>query len=76
MLCFVEQFNQCDRVTQASIPEALVRSASLIIGPVAAQELKRSIEQNIFKVPHDSTISRSRLKMDASQTQIVGVCDS
>ena len=38
----------------------------MILGPVAADKLKERVESGQFKLPHESTISRARLKMDAS----------
>ena len=56
--------------SKACIPEALIRSASLIIGPFAAERLKDDIQAKRFKLPHESTISRTRLKLDVARLQL------
>lgn len=48
----------------AMLPESLVRSCSIILGPEAAENLKLQMKARNFRVPHESTMSRFRLKLD------------
>ena len=52
------------------MPETLWRSSALLLGAQAAETLKRNFEEGHFKIPHESTLSRSRLKLDAPQLRI------
>lgn len=52
------------------MPESLVRSASLLLGPEAAQLVKDQLRTGERRVPSDPTISRTRLKLDVPRLPI------
>lgn len=53
-------------VAKACLPETLVRSTTLILGSEAASALQSKIENQDIQIPSAATISRTRVKMDAS----------
>ena len=59
-------------ISEACMPEALVRSASMLIGSQAAEVLRKSIDEGSFRVPHESSISRARLKLDVGRLHQAG----
>ena len=52
------------------LPEVMVRSLHYVFGPDLAAELQNKISQKSMKIPSESTISRSRLKLDPSAALI------
>lgn len=55
---------------KAMLPESLVRSCSIILGVEAAEELKVQMQRKNFRAPSEATMSRFRLKLDATGPQI------
>ena len=51
------------------LPQSLVRSCSVILGAASAEVLRDQLEKKNLRVPSESTVSRFRLKLDASWMQ-------
>lgn len=49
------------------LPESLVRSCAIILGPESAELLKTQLQLKNMTVPHESTISRFRLRLDVTR---------
>ena len=50
--------------SESSLPEVLIRSATLLAGAEYGMEVQQSIKQGSTRVPHKTQLSRARIKLD------------